>query len=406
VTFARLLSLRRLSRRRFQIYATLANRSLFRARPVPEEQRSEESRLTAEVGLALSGGGFRAVLFHVGSLWRLAELGVLAKLDRISSVSGGSIVAGRLAECWTDLGTPPMLDRFRELVAEPLQSFCRRTVDAVAISRGALSPFRTAADVLEEIYAEHLFAKRLNQLPDRPTFVFNSTNMQTGRSFRFTKKYLADWRIGMLKNPSLPIAKAVTASSAFPPMLSPVVLKDVGQFEAVEGADLNDDPFYTRKLYLSDGGVYDNLGLETVWNRCSTVLVSDAGAPFSVGPNPGNDWVRQPMRALDIATDQSRGLRKRRIVDDYQRGERKGTYWGIDTDIEKYGLPDALKASPTVVETLAQIRTRLDPFSDEEQGRLINWGYALADAALRTYASHLITSPTAPCWPKPDFALG
>lgn len=374
---------------------------------MPEEQaQRSESRLTDEVGLALSGGGFRAVLFHVGSLWRLAELGVLQKLDRISSVSGGSIVAGRLAECWTDLGTPPTLERFRELIADPLQSFCRRLVDAVAISRGALSPFRTAADVLEEMYSEHLFAKTLNQLPDRPTFVFNSTNMQTGRSFRFTKKYLADWRIGLVRNPTLPIAKAVTASSAFPPMLSPVVIKDVGQFEAVEGADLNNDPHYTRKLYLSDGGVYDNMGLETVWNRCSTVLVSDAGAPFAVGPNPGNDWVRQPMRALDIATDQSRGLRKRHLVDAYQSAARKGTYWGIDTDILDYALPDALPCKPQIVDPLARIRTRLDPFSEEEQGHLINWGYALTDAAIRTYAKDLITTPTARRWPKPDFALG
>ena len=49
------------------------------------------------IGLAFSGGGFRATLFHLGSLWRLNELGYLPKLDRISSVSGGSITAGRLA---------------------------------------------------------------------------------------------------------------------------------------------------------------------------------------------------------------------------------------------------------------------------------------------------------------------
>jgi NTE family protein len=55
------------------------------------------------VGLALSGGGFRATLFHLGALWRLNELGWLPKLDRISSVSGGSITSGLLAVRWTGL---------------------------------------------------------------------------------------------------------------------------------------------------------------------------------------------------------------------------------------------------------------------------------------------------------------
>lgn len=39
--------------------------------------------------LCLSGGGYRAMLFHIGVLWRLNEIGWLPKLDRISSVSGG-----------------------------------------------------------------------------------------------------------------------------------------------------------------------------------------------------------------------------------------------------------------------------------------------------------------------------
>src|SRR5713101_6845273 len=55
------------------------------------------------IGLCLSGGGYRAMLFHVGVLWRLNELGYLPKLDRISSVSGGSITAGALAVGWSGL---------------------------------------------------------------------------------------------------------------------------------------------------------------------------------------------------------------------------------------------------------------------------------------------------------------
>jgi len=372
---------------------------------MPDALKAQERTRTAEIGLALSGGGFRAVLFHVGALWRLAELGILAKLDRISSVSGGSIVAGRLAQVWNDFAANSTVERYVHLVANPLDHFCTTMVDAVAISRGALSPTRSAADVLEQIYRDNLFDKSLQQLPDRPAFVFNSTNMQSGRSFRFTKKYLADWRLGMRRAPDLPIARAVSASSAFPPMLSPVVLTGAGPFEAVPGADLNSKEDFQRRQVLADGGVYDNLGLETVWQRCGTLLVSDAGAPFSVGATPGSDWVRQPMRALDIATDQSRSLRKRHLLDDYKAGTLKGTYWGIDTVIGDYKVPDALSVRADRVQPLALIRTRLDPFSDSERGRLINWGYALADAAVRKYAAQLSASPPAPAWPKPAFRL-
>jgi NTE family protein len=113
------------------------------------------------------------------------------------------------------------------------------------------------------------------------------------------------------------------------------------------------------------------------------------------------------MRALDIATDQSRSLRKRRLIDEYKSAVLKGAYWGIDTAIEDYKLADALPAQTAIVEPLARIRTRLDPFTEEERGRLINFGYALADAAVRKYAPHLIApSAPPPGWPRPAFGLG
>ena len=49
------------------------------------------------IGLCLSGGGYRAMVYHVGAIIRLHELGLLSRIDRISSVSGGSITAGVLA---------------------------------------------------------------------------------------------------------------------------------------------------------------------------------------------------------------------------------------------------------------------------------------------------------------------
>jgi NTE family protein len=358
-------------------------------------------------GLALSGGGFRAALFHLGSLWRLTELGLLHKVTRVASVSGGSITSGVLAVAWNEFARAPTVDTYKRLVVQPLRAFCRLQIDARAIGEGVFLPWKSAAESIEEKYSEHLFSITLDQLPETPRFVFNSTNLQTGRSFRFSKPYMGDYRIGLIEKPALPLARAIAASSAFPPFLSPVILDKPGTFRKVDGADLHGQPEYTQRIYLSDGGVYDNLGLETVWNRFRTVLVSDAGAPFSIGETVETDWIKQTIRALDVATDQARALRKRALIDDFKRKERVGAYWGIDTDIEDYELADAMPCRKSVVKPLASMRTRLNSFNDREQEQLINWGYALCDAALRRHAPELAsgTHQVAPQWPYPAHSL-
>jgi NTE family protein len=359
-----------------------------------------------EIGIALSGGGFRATLFHVGTFRRLTELRILTRLGRISSISGGSITAGRIADVWDDLKATPTVDNYEALVGQPLRDFCRRSIDARAGIEGLLSPWTSAGAEIEKEYIAHVVRKRLDELPDSPVFVFGATNLQTGRNFRFSKKYMGDHRIGLIDKPTLPVARAVAASSAFPPFLSPVVIKNPGTFQAVKGADLAGNRAYTRTLYLTDGGVYDNLGLESVWKRCATVLASDAGAPFALNETANTDMLRQTMRALDVATDQSRGLRQRVLVDEFQRGLRKGAYWGIDTAIDSYGAPGSLKCNLARVQALAAIRTRLNPFTDQEQGELINWGYALTDAAIRKYAPQLVPGDAPPpAWPQPRWRL-
>jgi NTE family protein len=359
------------------------------------------------VGIALSGGGFRAALFHAGAFWRMNELGLLPSLDRISSISGGSITAGCLAVRWNRL-------RFRNNAAEnfvpeivdPLRAFCTRTVDIRAAILGILLPWKSAPEIVQTAYENGLFGKvTLRNFPDRPCFVFNATNFSTGVSFRFSKPYAGDYRIGLIKNPDIRVSFAVAASSAFPPVLSPAVLKlNPDRFEKEEGADLYDTIEFRKRLKLTDGGVYDNLGLQTVWNRYTAVLVSDAGAPFNVDPIlrfwPG--W--QVLRALGIATNQARALRKSAVIADFQNGQRRGAYWGIGTEIGAYGLNDALPVPVGKTQELASIRTRLNCFSEPEQCQLINWGYAVSDAALRR---HYIASPPAlpPSWPYPDYSL-
>src|SRR5688572_4484386 len=72
---------------------------------------SENTPVTG-TALCLSGGGYRAMVFHTGVLWRLYEAGLLGKVDRVSSVSGGSIAAGVLALAWKTLSFDPKRTRF------------------------------------------------------------------------------------------------------------------------------------------------------------------------------------------------------------------------------------------------------------------------------------------------------
>jgi NTE family protein len=345
------------------------------------------------IGLCLSGGGYRAMVFHLGALWRLYDSGLLRAVDRISSVSGGSITAGLLGLKWHKLSFDPsrLQSDFVAEVVRPIRALASETIDAEAILLGIVLPGRVAGRV-EAAYAQHLFGEAtLQDLPDTPRFVINATNVQSGVLWRFSKPYMRDYRVGEVRRPTVPLARAVAASSAFPPVLSPVELRvDPNSFTPNSGADLQRPPF-TTKVILSDGGVYDNLGLETVWKRVQTVFVSDGGGQMQAEEEPKSDWARHAYRILGVIDNQVRALRKRQVIDAFSTKSRSGTYWGIRTDIANYGLADALPCPIARTITLAELPTRLKRMDDNVQERLINWGYAVCDAALR-------------CHYKPDLA--
>src|ERR1700744_5556798 len=95
--------------------------------------RGEHHDDIAEDGIALclSGGGYRAMLFHVGSLWRLSDAGLLRQLDCISSVSGGSLSAATLAVRWDRLefGPDGRAQNFDRVVVEPIRVLAQHTLD-------------------------------------------------------------------------------------------------------------------------------------------------------------------------------------------------------------------------------------------------------------------------------------
>jgi NTE family protein len=355
-----------------------------------------EEKLEEGTALCLSGGGYRAMLFHLGTLWRLNELGVLAGLDRVSSVSGGSITAGVLGLNWGKLRfVNGVAQEYRAQVVDPVRKLANHTVDAFAIVGGVLLP-GTVADKVTDSYNKHLFDHAtLQDLPDTPRFVINATNVQSKALWRFAKPYMRDWRVGEVKNPKVELARAVAASSAFPPVLSPLELDlDEKDFTPGSGYDLQQPP-YTTKVVLTDGGVYDNLGLETAWKRYRTILVSDGGGMYAAEPEPKRDWAQHSKRVFDLIDNQVRALRKRQVVGSFVSGERKGAYWGVWTKMAEYQLPDALPCPEARSAELAATPTRLQEMEPELQEQLINWGYAVCDAAMRKHGGAANVPPAA-----------
>ena len=347
------------------------------------------------IGLCLSGGGYRAMLFHLGALWRLNELGYLPKLDRISSVSGGSITAGVLGANWSNLrfNAVGVAQNFTELIVAPLREIGMKTLDVPAVLLGLFLPGGPARR-LTSAYDRHLFAgSTLQDFPGRPRFVINATNVQSGVLWRFSKPYMRDYRVGEVKNPIVPLATAVAASSAFPPVLSPLVLNLRGfAFTPLTGTDLQKEPYVTNAV-LTDGGVYDNLGLETVWKEFDTVLVSDGGGQMEPQSKPHRDWVLHSVRVLNIIDNQVRSLRKRQVIDSFKLGVRKGTYWGIRTNIADYQLENAMVCPVDRTRGLASLSTRLRSTGQSLQERLINWGYAVCDAGMRRHVDAALPAP-------------
>ena len=362
------------------------------------------------MGLCLSGGGYRAMLFHLGAIWRLNELGLLRKLARISSVSGGSITAGILGLKWKSLTFDGVntATNLEPVIVQPIRNLADTTIDEGSIIKGILLPRETVADEIAAEYRKHLFGNAtLQDLPsdaEGPRFVINATNVQTKVLWRFSKPFMGDYRVGLIRNPTVELAVAVGASSAFPPFLSPVELKlRPSDFDPATKGDLQFEP-YTSDVILTDGGVYDNLGLETVWKTYETIFVSDGGGATADDPKPKRDWLEHAYRVVNLLDNQVGSLRKRQVIGSYQMKLRKGTYWGMRTDILNYKLPTAMPCPFNQTLALANTATRLKRLDGVLQERIINWGYAVTDAAIRTHVDPTATIP--PGFPYPAVGVG
>ena len=368
-------------------------------------------------GLALSGGGFRATLYALGTLWRMNEDGILTELDTITSVSGGSIAAGLLMLKWNELNFVKIDARegryratnFKEIIVDPIIDFCSQTItNKSRIILHTLNPTTSAVKEVCKKYEKLLFGNIcLSDVPDNhlaPEFVFYGTNLDTGVSVRISKHEIRDYHIGTAIDHKITLAQAVSISSGFPPVLAPVTLcgKKWKWTDSIYSKLPTDHVAHLReKLNLCDGGLYDNMGLEMIWKHGAhkeyeTVFCCDAGAPLTMRWLGGK--LKLTMRMTDIMINQQRALRKRMLMRNYEGKEYDGSYWSIASQVKNY-----INASPLLSESeeykykhLNMLGTQLDRFSDNDTRMLINLGFCHADMCMRQHYDSSISKPQLP----------
>jgi NTE family protein len=173
-------------------------------------------------------------------------------------------------------------------------------------------------------------------------------------------------------------------------------------------------PAYRTRIVLTDGGVYDNLGIETAWKRFKYLLVSDGGARIDCEPYPAHDLLFQGIRVTNTIDAQVRTLRKRQLINSLRKelpegpDKRIGVYWSMRS---KYtAKPDAqpldphkLAMSEELIGQLAHLPTRLAALDQTNIQDLVNWGYAKADAVVRAYPEGVIEKTQVPNWGAPQF---
>jgi hypothetical protein len=385
---------------------------------------------STKLGIALSGGGFRAAFFHIGVLARLAEQDMLRRVAVISCVSGGSIIGAfyylkvkQLLEGKRGDKLSPSRESYCQLVAEiereftlavqlniRMLTFADQRENARMLA-GRTSPTKRVGTLLDEHFYAPITGRSNNLLRDlpievqtsdgvttpagtvAPRLILNSTALNTGHLFQFTGTYIGESPIfsvlgGTHSMPQLPrlhfddaslteqqrhrlgqitLGEAVTASSCVPGLLDPLSLDGLYR-------DQNAEPV---QLGLVDGGVFDNQGLVSLFEEnCTHYVCSDASDLLQWQSVPPNLIHNVALRANDIFMDRIRISILRELE---HRGEENFAVFtlGSATGSDIFG-----NDAEAFLAALRGIRTDLDAFSDMEAWSLMYHGYAVSESQL------------------------
>ncbi|RPJ37283.1 MAG: patatin-like phospholipase family protein [Chloroflexi bacterium] len=376
-----------------------------------------------KISLALSGGGFRATVFHLGVLARLARSNKMEQVELLSTVSGGSLCAGlvfSLNNCqWPDSKT------FLEKV-EPEAHQLMTTFDLQgSLIQRAFGTFwtllETRASALSGLMQKHWkMTANLLDLPEKPRWMINTTCYETGKNWRFERLRMGDYVFGYSNTTGIRLSDAVAASAGFPGLIGALAFETGGRkwFKYVEqptasqlSTNAQEDPNWVKveiqpkyeTVHLWDGGVYDNHGLEGIYDfgkgwseRFGFLIVSDAAG------TAGEERYRKGIAALmrlssGIMMNQVRSLRTRAMVarlvehPEIDQGvflQMGNTYKGI---LKSARREDLLPKDGHGVladgeaEIAARMATKISKLPEEEYERMFHHGYEVADATLSAY---------------------
>ena len=360
--------------------------------------------------LCLSGGGFRATLFHLGVVLYLAENKLLSKVERIVGISGGSVLAGHLCTNWqnylADSARPECVRKLLQFCAMDVRGRVVRRAPLYWLARHTLDTFGRGAsshlDVLRYSALTHLLmtyydrlyqSKTLGSLASSaPKTYFVSTSLRTGHPAYFALnefRWLDEMnRSRRVRSSELPVALAVCASSAFPLLFPPLLIN--AEVLRCSSADFPGSDF------LTDGGVYDNLGIRLVhecleeWdlNDDCLVLISNAEAYFDSPDDAGQitPFLERTFRSSDIAANNVTKLAWD-VVGLGASGSRiRSKDHRLSVPVLHLNIAEEFDAdfylSPEQQRALRHVRTDLDCFSQGEMHALIYHGYRVSQSHL------------------------
>lgn len=376
-----------------------------------------------KLALALSGGGFRATVFHLGVLSRLAHEGRLEEVNFLSTVSGGTLCTG-LVFAQNDFQWPTSQAYLDEVLPEVRRLMTTYDLQRAMIVRALIAIweiFDTRADDLSALMRERWgVTASLRDLPREPRWLINATCYETGKNWRFERFRMGDYLFGYTYDTDLPLSDAMAASAAFPAGIGPLEIEagNHSWFKYLDrpATDMTmEDPEEQRKrktepvdppfstVHLWDGGVYDNQGLEGLHNfatgwrdKVEFLLVSDASGV------PGMERYQRGVKALlrlatGIMKDQVRALRARAVVARLINSpEDRGVYLQTgNTCREIFAAANRPDVEPDercagtldgeAARSVAAMPTEIRKLTAAEFELLYRHGFEVADATLHAY---------------------
>ncbi|MCP6720516.1 MAG: patatin-like phospholipase family protein [Patescibacteria group bacterium] len=315
------------------------------------------------IGVALSGGGVRAVVFHAGVFKWLSEENELQNVLYISSVSGGSLLVG-LVFHFNNYKWPSSEEYLTTVLPSICSLLTKASLQSEALRNLVFKPWNwryilSRANIISNTIESLWDIKAvMRDLPVSPMWAINGTTGENGRRFRIKRNDFGDYETGYADISSFKLADAMSVSAAFPVGIGPFALKTKGfnwkkqkNWDSDESKENINPPF--KKMHLYDGGVYDNLGIEPLFDignqkikkqengALKKIIVSDASTPLVRKKIPSPISPFRIKRLIDIMLDQVRSLRVRSFVNFIKNNPGKGAYYQLGSDptasIKKYG---------------------------------------------------------------------